>query len=98
MRRIFWQFLLSAALLVFCWPAHAADARTMLAKGRVDEAINALNGHLSSAPGDAETLNLLCRSYFAVEEWDRAESYCRRAVSLDPNNAQFHKWLDRVYG
>ena len=98
MRRIFLQFLLAVALFIFTAPANAADVQAMLAQGRVDEAISTLNGRLSSAPADAESLNLLCRSYFAVEEWDRAESSCKKAVSLDPNNAQFHKWLGRVYG
>src|SRR5215470_14025817 len=98
MRKILSQFLVAGAILICCASANAADARTMLAQGRVDEAINALNGSLSTAPKDAETLNLLCRSYFAVEEWDRAETSCKKAVSLDPNNGQFHKWLGRVYG
>ena len=70
----------------------------MLAAGRVDEAISALTGRISSAPRDAASLNLLCRAYFAVEDWDRAETVCEKAVSLDPNNAQYHLWLGRVYG
>jgi tetratricopeptide (TPR) repeat protein len=74
------------------------SAKDMLAAGRVDEAIAALNGRLSSAPADAESSNLLCRAYFTLEEWDRAESSCRKAVSLDPDNSRFHLWLGRVYG
>jgi len=70
----------------------------MLAAGRIDEAIMVLNGRLSSAPTDAESSNLLCRSYFAMEDWDRAESACKRAVALDSNNSRFHLWLGRVYG
>jgi len=78
--------------------ASAADsAREMLAAGRIDETIAQLNGHLSSAP-DAESANLLCRAYFALEDWDRAESSCRKAVSLDPGNSRFHLWLGRVLG
>jgi len=79
--------------------ASAADsAKDMLAAGRIDETIAELNGHLSSAPADAESSNLLCRAYFAREDWDRAESSCRKAVSLDPGNSRFHLWLGRVYG
>ena len=70
----------------------------MLAAGRIDEAITVLNGRLSSAPRDAESSNLLCRAYFAMEDWDRAESACKRAVALDSNNSRFHLWLGRVYG
>ncbi len=76
----------------------ADSAKDMLAAGRIDEAITELNGRLSSAPAHAESSNLLCRAYFALEDWDRAESSCRKAVSLDPDNSRFHLWLGRVYG
>jgi Tfp pilus assembly protein PilF len=90
---------LFAIVLLFCALAAAADsAKEMLAAGRIDEAITALNGRLSSAPADAESSNLLCRSYFALEEWDRAETACKRAVALDSGNSRFHLWLGRVYG
>ena len=90
---IFWLSLFLAL------PAWAADsAQNMLAGGRVDEAISALHGRLSSDPGDAESFNLLCRAYFALDDWERAESSCRKAVSLAPNNSRFHLWLGRVYG
>jgi tetratricopeptide (TPR) repeat protein len=79
--------------------AIAADtANDMLAAGRIDEAIAELNGRLSSAPTDAESSNLLCRAYFALEDWNRAESSCRKAASLAPDNSRFHLWLGRVYG
>jgi tetratricopeptide (TPR) repeat protein len=95
---------ISRILLVLLLPiasltASLADsAKDKLAAGRIDEAIAELNGRLSSAPADAESSNLLCRAYFALEEWDRAESSCRKAASLDPDNSRFHLWLGRVYG
>jgi Flp pilus assembly protein TadD len=70
----------------------------MLAAGRVDDAITALNGQISSNPRDAESIHLLCRAYYQYEDWDRAESRCRRAAELQPNNSGFHRWLGRVYG
>jgi|HubBroStandDraft_1064217.scaffolds.fasta_scaffold00198_24 tetratricopeptide (TPR) repeat protein len=76
----------------------ADSAKEMLSAGRIDEAIAELNGRLSSAPADAESANLLCRAYFALEDWNRAESSCRKAVALDPDNSAFHLWLARVYG
>jgi tetratricopeptide (TPR) repeat protein len=76
----------------------ADSAREMLSAGRIDDAIAELNGRLSSAPADAESANLLCRAYFALEDWNRAESSCKRAAALDPNNSGFHLWLGRVYG
>jgi Tfp pilus assembly protein PilF len=91
--------LLVLLLLLAPLTASVADsARNMLADGRIDEAIAELNGRLSTAPADAESSNLLCRAYFALEDWDRAESSCRKAVSIDPDNSRFHLWLGRVYG
>ena len=93
------SFLLVLLALIAALTASAADsAQDMLAAGRVDEAIAELNGQLSSAPADAESSNLLCRAYYALEDWDRAESSCKKAASLDPDNSRFHLWLGRVYG
>jgi tetratricopeptide (TPR) repeat protein len=96
-KRIF-EALFAVILPLSVLPAAADSAKDMLAAGRIDEAITVLNGRLSSAPTDAESSNLLCRSYFAMEDWDRAESACKRAVALDSNNSRFHLWLGRVYG
>jgi len=98
MRKRISQAVLAVVLLHWVLPAAADSAKEMLAAGRIDEAITTLNGRISSAPSDAESSNLLCRSYFALEDWDRAESACKRAVALDSSNSRFHLWLGRVYG
>src|ERR1700730_5090438 len=91
--------LLVLLLLIASSNASVADsAKDMLAAGRIDEAIAELAGRLSSVPADAESSNLLCRAYFALGEWDRAESFCRKAVSLDQGNGRYHLWMGRVYG
>ena len=91
-------FLLVLLTLIAALTASADSAKDLLAAGRVDEAIAELNGHLSSAPADAESSNLLCRAYYALEDWERAESSCKKAVALDPDNSRFHLWLGRAYG
>jgi len=91
-------FLLVLTLITSLTASVADSAKDKLAAGRVDEAIAELNGRLASAPTDAESSNLLCRAYFALEDWDRAESACRKAASLAPDNSRFHLWLGRVYG
>jgi tetratricopeptide (TPR) repeat protein len=78
--------------------ALADSAKEMLAAGRIDDAIAALNTRSSSPAAEANSANLLCRAYYALEDWDRAESSCEKAASLDPNNSRFHLWLGRVYG
>lgn len=75
-----------------------SEAHGLLAAGRVDEALKALTLQLKSAPGDAAAYNLLCRSYFAVQNWSRAVATCERAVSLAPDNSEYHMWLGRAYG
>jgi tetratricopeptide (TPR) repeat protein len=92
-------FVLVALTLTAALNASAADsAKDMVAAGRIDEAIAELNQHLASAPADAESSNLLCRAYYEIEDWDRAEPPCKKAASLDPGNGRFHLWLGRVYG
>jgi tetratricopeptide (TPR) repeat protein len=85
-------------LLFLSLAAMADSPRDMLAAGRVDDAISALNGQASSNPRDAELMHLLCRAYFQYEDWDRAESRCKRAIELQPNNSGYHRWLGRIYG
>ena len=95
----FAQLLFLLLLLIATLSASVVDsARDMLAAGRIDEAITVLNVHLSSAPADAESSNLLCRAYLAIEDWNRAESSCKRAVALDPGNSRYHRWMGHVYG
>ena len=76
----------------------ADSPKDMLQAGRVDDAINTLNGQISANPRDAEAIHSLCRAYFQYEDWDRAEGRCKKAVELQPNNSGFHRWLGRVYG
>jgi Flp pilus assembly protein TadD len=85
-------------LLFLSLAAMADSPKDMLAAGRVDDAIDVLNGQASSNPRSAESMHLLCRAYFQYEDWDRAESRCKRAIELQPNNSGFHRWLGRIYG
>jgi tetratricopeptide (TPR) repeat protein len=73
-------------------------APSLIADGSVDQVIATLHGQIISSPNDALAHNLLCRAYFSVGDWDSGISECEKAVSLAPNNAQFHLWLGRIYG
>jgi tetratricopeptide (TPR) repeat protein len=91
--------LLLAVLTVASALAGADDnAPALLASGHVDDAIAALHGQISASPNDALAHNLLCRAYFTLGDWDRGISDCEKAVSLAPENSQFHLWLGRIYG
>jgi tetratricopeptide (TPR) repeat protein len=85
------------ALLPSLAAADSADSK-LLAEGRVDDAIASLQHKISSEPRDAESYNLLCRAYFMLGEWDKGVAACEKAVALDPENAQYHLWLGRIYG
>ena len=74
------------------------SARDLLAAGRIDDVITTLNGHLSSTPSDAESANLLCRAYLAIDDLNRAETSCKKAIALDPENSRYHRWMGHVYG
>lgn len=88
--------LLVAALSLYS--AAADNAGSVLASGRVDEAISILQQEISAAPQNAEAYNLLCRSYFALGSWDRGIAACQKAVALEPNTGRYHLWLGRIYG
>src|SRR5260221_7649112 len=70
----------------------------LLAEGRVDEAIVLLQSRIKSAPSDSESYNLLCRAYFMLGNWDPGIAACEKAVSLSPDNGEYHSWLGRIYG
>jgi len=81
-----------------CAFALTDSPRDLLQSGRVDDAIRVLNSQIAANPSDAGAIHQLCRAYFQYEDWDRAESRCRKAVEMQPNNSGFHRWLGRVYG
>lgn len=76
----------------------AQSAKDLLSKGKVDEAIQDVDARISANKNDAESLNLLCRAYYIVEDWDHAVDNCERAVEADPNKSAYHQWLGRAYG
>lgn len=76
----------------------AADASSLLAQGRVDDAIAALHADIRVSPNNAEAQNLLCRAFFTLGEWDQGIASCQKAVALNPTNSRYHLWLGRVYG
>jgi len=98
MIRAFSSLLLAAVIALPAIAGADESAPALLASGRVDEAINALHGQISASPNDAMAHNLLCRAYFSLGDWDRGVSDCEKAVTLAPDNSQFHLWLGRIYG
>ncbi|HEY7616560.1 MAG TPA: tetratricopeptide repeat protein, partial [Terriglobales bacterium] len=78
--------------------AAASPVEVLIAEGRADEAITSLQQRTQSSPNDAEAFNLLCRTYFALGDWNRGIPNCEKAAKLEANNARYHLWLGRIYG
>jgi tetratricopeptide (TPR) repeat protein len=95
MKHLYSKFVavLASLFLLTSVGAAAPAVNDLLSSGRVNEAVTSLSSH-----EDAESLNLLSRAYFAMENWDESVKYGERAVQLDPNNATYHLWLGREYG
>jgi len=96
MRRFFRVVTVACALLAYS--AAQTSPADLLTAGRVDDAIAALTAKISSSPNDAQSHGLLCRAYYGLGDWDRAISFCQKAIRLDENNPDFHLWLGRTYG
>jgi len=94
------KFSLFCAIFSLVLPSAYAlpSSRQLLAAGRVDEALHSLQEDVQRSPQNAESYNLLCRAYFARDEWDDAISNCERAQSLDPQNSMYSLWLGRALG
>jgi len=89
----------SSSIILCAAAAFALDSPAeLLAHGRVDDAIRALNGEISAAHANAQSYGLLCRAYYSLGQWDRATSACEKAITLDQNNAAYHLWLGRTLG
>jgi tetratricopeptide (TPR) repeat protein len=74
--------------------AASETPQTLLAAGRVDQALQTLDHQVPTA----DSYNLVCRAHFELEAWDAAISACEKAVALEPNNSVYHLWLGRAYG
>ena len=91
-------FLLLFVNVVLLSSLMAAETpQELLAAGRVDQALQALERQIQTAP-TAEAYNLLCRAYFELDAWDAGIPGCEKAVSLAPENALYHLWLGRIEG
>ncbi|MGA9584733.1 MAG: tetratricopeptide repeat protein [Terracidiphilus sp.] len=91
--------LLATVFIVGASCAHAstealAQANDALQAGQADTALSLLQSH----PSSAEVHNLRCRVFFALEQWDAAESECQQAVNMEENDSDFHMWHGRALG
>jgi len=70
----------------------------LLATGRADDTLRTLQQRVAANSNDAAAHNLLCRTYFALEDWTQAVHSCERSVELQPNSSFYQMWMGRAYG
>lgn len=68
------------------------------AQGDYPKAVQILQAASAAEPGNAEIHLLLAKSFYEMEERDRAVSSAERAVAIDPQSSIYHEWLGRTYG
>lgn len=89
--------VLLTLLLILSSHSASQTPQTLLATGRVDQALQTLERQIETAP-TAEGYNLLCRAHFELGAWDAGIPACEKASSLAPDNGLYHLWLGRIYG
>ncbi len=95
MKFVLSKFCATVLWLLLVASVSAADpaVNELLSRGQMTDVIHVLVNR-----DDAESLHLLSRAYYAIEDWDNAVRAGERAVSLRPDEAGYHLWLGREYG
>lgn len=101
-RHVYLALLASATLALSPSSRLRADtpptAEAALLRGHIDEAVRLLSPVASSGQANGSTHLLLCRAFFAEDQFDRAITECESAGASEPNNSETQMWLGRVYG
>jgi len=66
--------------------------------GDYSKAVQILQSASQAEPKNAEIHLLLAKTFYEMEERDRAVASAERAVALDPKSSLNHEWLGRTYG
>lgn len=64
--------------------------------GCIEEAMNYYNKILAENPDDSEVLNLMGVGYYMLSQYDKAEYYSQKAVSIE-NNRYYYDTLSKIY-
>jgi tetratricopeptide (TPR) repeat protein len=73
-------------------------ALTEFEAGNYSGAVQTLTAALSETPQDASLHYWALRSYYELRDYEKAVTYGEKAVNLDPQNAEYNRWLGRAYG
>jgi len=73
-------------------------ARAAFDRGNYSGAVKTLNSALSETPKDPALHYWALRSYYELRDFENAVTHGETAVKLDPQNAEYTRWLGRAYG
>src|SRR3981189_534747 len=102
------RLLCAAALLFVCvglWAKSGLNSNEAIeaalrayTQGDYTKAVQILQAASQAEPRNGEIHLLLAKTYFEMEERDRAIASAEQAVAIDPKNSVYHEWLGRTYG
>ena len=79
-------------------PESLAQVNSALQAGQADKALALLRSLPHPAGDSAEAHNLRCRVLYTLEQYEAASRDCEQAVSLEPQNSNYHLWFGRALG
>jgi tetratricopeptide (TPR) repeat protein len=66
--------------------------------GEYPKAVQILQAASAAEPQNSEIYLLLAKSYYEMQEYERASNSAEKAVAIDPKNSLNHEWLGRASG
>lgn len=75
-----------------------AQVNAALQAGEADKALALLKSLPQPLSDSGEAHNLRCRVLYTLEQFEAANHECEQAVSLDPQNSDYHLWFGRTLG
>ena len=74
------------------------SAKQAFAKGDYNQAIEILKKAAAGDVNNGDIYVLLTRSYLEINQYDAAVNAGEKAVSINPQNSEYHRWLGEAYG
>jgi tetratricopeptide (TPR) repeat protein len=75
-----------------------ADAGRLYEAGEYAKAVDILKAAAANDPNNGGLQLLLMKSYLELKRTDAAVSSGEKAVTINPKNSEYHRWLGEAYG
>jgi len=92
------MIIASLLFAVFLAEQPIQTAQAQFDSGNYKAALNTLSAAVEKSPNEAPLHFLLARCHYELREYDQAVNHSELAVKLDPENAEYNRWLGRAYG